>query len=85
MINLRDQFGQELFRANLNIAELDGRPCTNCGTVPPIVRKKVGGKWVTDRSSRVDCDGGGKKEKLETYCKDCWRKLALEADKKIPS
>lgn len=39
MINLRDQFGKELFRANLNLAELDGKPCARCGKIPEIVKK----------------------------------------------
>ena len=70
------QFGHELFRPNLNIAELDGVPCAKCGIVPLTQRKKVNGKWTVDRSSRIDCDAGDGKEKVETYHVECWKEIA---------
>ncbi len=78
MINLRDQFGHELFRANLNLAELDGKPCIKCGKIPPVIKKKINGKVVIDRSGRVDCDEGTTKERLVTYCRKCWLETASE-------
>jgi len=76
------QFKNELFRPNLNVAELDGIACAKCGIVPFIQKKRVKGKWIVDRSSRIDCDGGEGKEKLETYHVECWRKLASEREEK---
>lgn len=71
---------QELLeRSNLNIAELDNVPCAKCGKIPPIKKTRDHkGKIVIDRSSRYDCDGGGKKEKLETYHVACWKELISE-------
>lgn len=78
-ISLTEQFKQELFRPNLNVPELDGVACTRCGEVPPVVKKKLGGKLIVDRTSRIDCDKGEKKEKLETFCKDCWQSIVTES------
>lgn len=78
------QFKKELFRANLNLSELDGKPCVKCGKIPLVIRKKIKRKWVVDRTSRVDCDSGDKKERLETYCKECWKEVASENDINLP-
>ena len=82
--NIIKQFKKELFRANLNLPELDGKPCAKCGKIPPIIRKRIKRKWVVDRTSRVDCDSGEKKEKLETYCIECWREIALANSRNLP-
>ena len=85
-INLHDQLKRELFRSNLNISELDGIPCSKCGKIPHIVKKKIDGKLVVDRTSRIDCDSGDKKEQLETYCKEpCWNDLVNKRKTKMPS
>lgn len=78
------QFKEELFRANLNLPELDGKACAKCGKIPPVIKKRVKRKLVVDRSSRVDCDGGEKKEKLETYCVECWKEVASESEVILP-
>jgi len=81
-MDVLEQFEHELKRANLNTHELDGVACSWCGKIPEI-KKSINekGKTIVDRSSRIDTDGGDRKEKLETYHIECYEKAKQELHK----
>jgi hypothetical protein len=65
---------KKILSSNINTFKLDNVPCKVCGKIPEIKEKRIGKRIIADRSSRMDCDIGQKKEVLETFCKDCWNK-----------
>lgn len=76
---MQTKLANKLFDNDLNVKELDGRKCVRCFKIPPIkeIKKKSNEKGIyrtfVDRSSRIDCDAGGKGvSRLVTYCKECW-------------
>jgi hypothetical protein len=73
-----DELALYLYSASLNIRELDNKPCALCGEIPSIkvvTDETHSGKPYIDRTSRMDCDGGGKKQSLPmTYHKKCYLK-----------
>lgn len=62
MKNGMQELVKELKGDNLNLPQLDGKPCERCGKIPGNIHE------------RIDCDAAlGRKTRLVTFHKDCWR------------
>ncbi len=82
-----DNLASDLFSTELNLKELDGKPCNWCGIVPEIkwIDRETNGRFLPrkqqymDRTSRIDCDAAVKKQqsRLMTYHVKCWMQACL--------